>query len=69
MNNDAVNKTLTKPMIVGVVTLILGVVIGVAAEKFAVRRPVLAAGDRAASIASGSPNVATTNQLLSLIHI
>ena len=33
MNNDAVKKSLSKPLVVGAATLLLGVLIGVAAEK------------------------------------
>ena len=64
MNNDAVKNSLSKPVVVGVVALILGVLIGVAAEKFAGRSPVPALGDHAVNVASGSPNLATTNQLM-----
>ncbi len=64
MNSDAFKKTLSKPMVVGVVTLILGVLLGVAAEKFAGRSPVLALGDHSTNVVLGSPKLATTNQLM-----
>ena len=62
MSNDDVKKTLSKPMVVGLVTLILGVLIGVAAEKYAGRSPVLAHSSQATTAASGSPTVETTNR-------
>ncbi len=66
MNNDTVKKTLRKPMVVGVVTLLLGVLIGVAADKVASRNPVpvLASGDHSTNVAAVSPNFATTNLLM-----
>ena len=49
-------------MVVGFVTLILGVLIGVAAERHVSRSPVPAYSGQAAKTASGPPTVATTNQ-------
>ena len=55
MNNDEVKKTVCKPMVVGLVTLILGVLIGVAAERYVGRSSVLARNTRASDAASESP--------------
>lgn len=66
MNNDAIKNTLSKPLVVGVVTLLLGVLIGVAADKIAGRSPVPvpASGDHSANVVSATPNVAKTNLLM-----
>jgi len=55
MNNDEVKKTVSKPMVVGLVTLILGVLIGVAAERYVGRSSVLARNTRTSDAASESP--------------
>ncbi len=66
MNNDAVKNTLGKPMVIGMVTLLLGVLIGVAADKVAGRSPVPvpASGGHTTNVATVSPNLITTNLLL-----
>jgi len=51
MNLNSVKAIVTKPTIIGVVTLILGVVIGVAAEKYANRSSAPAQAAQAADVA------------------
>lgn len=65
MNIDPAKNTFSKPMAVGVVTLLLGVMIGVTAEKFASRSHVHSPGRHTTNPASGSPHFATTNRLVS----
>jgi HSP20 family molecular chaperone IbpA len=58
---------LSKPLVIGLVTLLLGVLIGVAADKVASRSPVpvLASGDHSTNnVAAVSPNFVTTNLLM-----
>jgi HSP20 family molecular chaperone IbpA len=63
MNNDAVKRTASKPMVVGLVTLILGVLIGVAAEKYVGRGSITVRKADFAD-ASKSSNVKTPRRLL-----
>lgn len=63
MNNDAVKRTVSKPMVVGLVTLILGVLIGVAAEKYVGRSSITVRKAHVAD-ASKSSNVKTPHRLL-----
>jgi len=62
MNNEDVKRTMSKPLVVGLVTLILGVLIGVAAEKYVGRSSALAGNGRSAHAASGSPTVGATQR-------
>src|SRR6266550_3027491 len=62
MNNEDVKRTVSKPLVVGLVTLILGVLIGVAAEKYVGRSSALAGNGRSAHAASGSPTVGATQR-------
>jgi HSP20 family molecular chaperone IbpA len=64
MNNDVFKNTLNKPLVVGLVTLLLGILIGVATDKVASRSPVLASGDHTTNVTAVSPNFAATNLLM-----
>jgi HSP20 family molecular chaperone IbpA len=59
MNADSVKKTINKPVILGFVMLLAGLLIGVAAEKYSARS---SAGTTSQSIATGSLR-GTTSQL------
>ena len=64
MNNEAVKKTLSKPVVVGALTLLLGVLIGMAADKVGGQSLVAKSGSLAAKVTTGLPNSAATNQLI-----
>ena len=62
MNNDDVKRIVSKPMVVGLAMLILGLLIGVAAERHSQKNPVPTRDAQAATIAPGSSAVTAQKQ-------
>ena len=62
MNTADVKRTVSKPMVVGLAMLILGLLIGVAAEKYSQKNPAPARIAQAADTAPGSSVVAPPKQ-------
>ena len=62
MNTADVSKTVSKPMVVGLAMLILGLLIGVAAERYSQKNPAPTPNAQAADTAPGSSVAAAQKQ-------
>lgn len=62
MNNDDVKRIVSKPMVVGLAMLILGLLIGVAAERYSQKNPSKTRNAQAADTAPGSSVVKAQKQ-------
>ena len=62
MNTADVKRTVSKPVVVGLAMLILGLLIGVAAERYSQKSPAQTRNAQAADTAPDSPVVAAPKQ-------